>query len=63
MIFRLNLAMENERNSIIVSNGHHVCAIHLNRKKWKKKNKENNFIPFVPFRQHPGKSQKELQDG
>lgn len=58
-IFRSNLTMENERNSVAVSNGHHY--VHLNRKKNGKKIKIISFLIFC--RQHPGKNQKELQDG
>lgn len=42
-IFRSNLAMENERNSVAVSNGHHYM---FDTFKQKKKNEENNLIPY-----------------
>lgn len=42
-IFRSNLAMENERNSVAVSNGHHYM---FDTFKQKKKNEENNLIAY-----------------
>lgn len=45
-IFRSNLAMENERNSVAVSNGHHYMFDTFKQKEVKKKNEENNLIPY-----------------